>query len=62
MTVQQPRKPKSVQHGYDCVKIVHTRGGYLHDALDDRPYEVDGVKYCGRCHEYLGTSREHSHD
>lgn len=43
-----------VQHGMTCQKIRHTeRGGYLHGADDDRPYNVDGVMYCGRCHVYL---------
>jgi hypothetical protein len=40
-------------HGKDCKKAPHVGGGYLHDASDDRPYDVDGVVYCGRCHEYL---------
>lgn len=38
------------RHGYDCVKVMHTRTGYLHDELDDRPYDIDNVTYCGRCH------------
>ncbi len=34
-----------------CAKAYHDqRGGYLHAADDDRPYDVDGVSYCGRCH------------
>lgn len=28
--------------------------GYLHSAVDDRPYDVDGLTYCGRCHGFLG--------
>ncbi len=41
-----------MKHGYDCVKVRHEtkRSGYLHDDLDDGPYDVDGVLYCGRCH------------
>lgn len=41
-------------HGVDCRKAVHdSRTGYLHGAADDRPYDVDGVRYCGRCHRVL---------
>jgi hypothetical protein len=36
-----------------CQKAPHTGTGYLHDADDDRPYDVDGVLYCGRCHRSL---------
>jgi hypothetical protein len=38
-------------HGETCVKAPHVNslGGYLHAADDDRPYDVDGVRYCGRC-------------
>jgi hypothetical protein len=44
-----------IQHGYNCVKVAHTSTGYLHDELDDRPYDVDNVRYCGRCHEWLAN-------
>lgn len=40
-------------HGRDCAKAPHIGTGHLHDAKDDRPFDVDGVTYCGRCHEYL---------
>jgi hypothetical protein len=40
-------------HGRDCHKVKHIGGGYLHDADDDKPYDVDGVMYCGRCHGWL---------
>ena len=42
-------------HGKTCRKALHTdpQGGYLHPADDDRPYDVDGVKYCGRCHRAM---------
>lgn len=43
------------QHGRDCPKVEHVGAGYLHDAADDRPYDVDGVSYCGRCHGWMGT-------
>lgn len=33
-----------------CPKVQHTGTGYLHADDDDRPYDVDGVEYCGRCH------------
>lgn len=36
-----------------CIKVPHDGGGYLHSETDDGPYDVDGVWYCGRCHEYL---------
>ena len=39
-----------VIHGRTCEKAPHVREGYLHDASDDTPYDVDGVRYCGRCH------------
>jgi hypothetical protein len=42
-------------HGETCRKVPHTNpaGGYLHGADDDRPYDVDGAKCCGRCHYAL---------
>jgi len=43
-----------VNHGTDCPKAPHTNNcGYLHAADDDRPYDVDGVDYCGRCHQVI---------
>ena len=41
-----------------CEKVRHDpkRTGYLHEEDDDRPYEVDGVMYCGRCHSVCGAS------
>lgn len=42
-----------VRHGINCEKRSHFRDGYLHGADDDTPYDVDGVKYCGRCHVAL---------
>jgi hypothetical protein len=38
-----------------CEKKIHDdrRGGYLHDKYDDAMYLVDGVAYCGRCHNYI---------
>ena len=40
-------------HGVDCPKARHLGAGYLHGEDDDRPYDVDGVTYCGRCHGLL---------
>jgi hypothetical protein len=44
-----------IVHGINCEKKPHfsSRGGYLHSEDDDTPYFVDGVRYCGRCHEAL---------
>jgi hypothetical protein len=46
---------RTVEHGRTCIKAPHQpmRTGYLHRADDDRPYDVDGLLYCGRCHVYL---------
>lgn len=38
-----------------CHKEPHKqRGGYLHAEDVDTPYDVDGLRYCGRCHHFLG--------
>lgn len=42
-----------VEHGRTCPKRGHVGDGYLHSEHSDRPYDVDGVMYCGRCHEAL---------
>jgi hypothetical protein len=42
-----------IVHGANCPKKPHTRTGYLHGEDDDTPYNVDGLKYCGRCHTAL---------
>lgn len=44
------------RHGADCPKVEHYGEGYLHAASDDRPYDVDGVVYCGRCHCWMGMA------
>jgi hypothetical protein len=45
-----------LSHGANCEKVPHTRkDGYLHDDKDDKPYDIDGVMYCGRCHQVLTT-------
>ena len=47
-----------VIHGRTCEKVPHARDGYLHSEDDDTPYDVDGVRYCGRCHMALGQREE----
>lgn len=48
---EPPAIAPAVVHGVNCKKVAHDfRGGYLHDAYDDTPYNVDGISYCGRCH------------
>ena len=42
-----------IYHGDNCEKIPHIGTGYLHDATDDRAYNVDGVWYCGKCHVFV---------
>lgn len=42
-----------------CTKVEHHGTGYLHAADDDRPYDVDGVKYCGRCHGFITHGTQH---
>lgn len=50
-----------VEHGKTCPKLIHgSTGGYLHGSNDDRPYTVDGVDYCGRCHVALYMGKEAS--
>lgn len=46
--------PSPARHGVNCPKAPHGAGGFLHLPEDDGPYDVDGVKYCGRCHSWLG--------
>ncbi len=48
-----------LQHGRDCPKAPHYGGGYLHAGDDDKPYDVDGIAYCGRCHCWLGSAAFH---
>lgn len=49
----EPKAPTQHRHGVDCPKEPHRGGGHLHDEHDDRPFDVDGVEYCGRCHFVL---------
>lgn len=45
------------KHGVGfCEKAPHadSKTGYYHAEEDDRPYDVDGVLYCGRCHRWIG--------
>ena len=48
-----PLEQPPMRHGFDCGKVPHEAEGYLHSATDDSPYDVDGLTYCGRCHEAL---------
>lgn len=43
----------SIIHGFDCEKHSHETGHHEHDENDDKPYNVDGCWYCGRCHHCL---------
>ncbi len=46
-------------HGQNCPKATHWNDdGYLHAETWDRPYDVDGVTYCGRCHAYMPPKAE----
>lgn len=45
--------PTPITHGVTCEKSPHVGDGYLHAPADDGPYDVDGVRYCGRCHMVL---------
>ena len=54
-----PLELPPLRHGFDCGKVPHEAEGYLHSATDDGPYDVDGVRYCGRCHEALAGDPRH---
>lgn len=60
-----PRKPRAkkekIIHGKDCPKAPHESPGMLHSIDDDSPYTVDGVTYCGRCHEYIPSNDKPKH-
>ena len=47
---------KLTVHGVDCPKLPHTHPdliSYGHEAEFDGPFELEGVKLCGRCHAML---------
>ena len=50
-----PAESVPIRHGVNCEKVHHLGMGYLHAADDDRPYDVDGLAYCGRCHVALSA-------
>jgi hypothetical protein len=54
LNIHAPSQPPGIRHGHDCEKVTHTLEGYLHAANDDSAYTVDGLKYCGRCHVFVG--------
>ncbi len=63
MKTNRPITDRSkIQHPIDCEKVPHDKpgGGYLHDEDDDRPYDVDGWPYCGRCHYVLDKNNDWS--
>lgn len=53
--LQEIRRPDSMhlEHGFTCPKVQHDGLGHQHGPEDDAPYDVDGVSYCGRCHQAL---------
>jgi hypothetical protein len=57
-TIEQLACAAGSQHGVDCPKAPHHGEGYLHAADDDRPYDVDHVLYCGRCHGWIGSTAQ----
>jgi hypothetical protein len=43
-----------LRHGIDCGKVVHLANRpYDHGGDDDKPFDIDGVEYCGRCHRWI---------
>ena len=50
LAFHQAEQAVEVRHGVNCPKAAHDGTGHLHSELDDGPYDVDGVTYCGRCH------------
>jgi len=55
MTNSERSQQVEPRHGVDCRKVEHVGTGHLHYPDHDGPYDVDGVEYCGRCHEWIGT-------
>lgn len=54
LALQNERQNTTIRHGVNCHKVIHgTLPGFMHDASDDLSYDVDGIIYCGRCHEAL---------
>lgn len=44
---------EKIIHGVNCQKVIHIGNGHLHSGDDNKPYDVDGCSYCGRCHHAL---------
>jgi hypothetical protein len=65
-TAMEERADSIIEHGKTCEKVPHepdkriphprqgSHEGWLHAADDDSPYDVDGLRYCGRCHYWIG--------
>lgn len=52
-----PPPKDGVRHGIDCHKVLHIsmspHQAWQHESNDDGPFDVDGVRYCGRCHYHF---------
>jgi len=47
---------QEMEHGVNCPKIEHSgdlEAMYTHEANEDGPFELQGVRLCGRCHAML---------
>ena len=53
------RNPVEIVHGVNCPKVEHERyDTFIHDADFDGTYQVDGIRYCGRCHRQIESYGE----
>ncbi len=51
LTILPRKEGKEVSCGVNCHKVVHlSESGFVHGKRDDKPYNIDGCWYCGRCH------------
>jgi hypothetical protein len=65
-TAMEKQADSIIEHGKTCEKVPHVpdpripherqgaNEGWLHAGDDDGPYFVDGLRYCGRCHYWIG--------
>ena len=52
-------KPVVIVHGANCPKVEHGRyDTFIHDADFDGTSQVDGIRYCGRCHRQIESYGE----